>query len=75
MSAGKNAEARRGVAVDGERSKEPLIQLVAGDVAELGERFQFVDEAPGSISEFLGVNIFEAVLELRAADAVSTVRS
>src|SRR5713226_5820273 len=66
----KNAEARGGIAVDGERSEKTLVQLVAGDVAKFGERFQFVDEARSPVSELLGVNIFEAVLELRAADAI-----
>src|SRR6266403_4219495 len=42
---GKNAEARGGVAVDGDGSDEALIQLVAGDVAKFRKRFQFVDEA------------------------------
>src|SRR5467141_466874 len=66
----KNAEARGGVAIDRERSEQALVQLVAGDVAEFGERFQFVDEARSPVSELLGINVFEAVLELRAANAV-----
>src|SRR6267143_2011487 len=36
---GKNAEARSGVAVDGDGSEETLVQLVAGDVAKFGQRF------------------------------------
>src|SRR6266436_2832358 len=67
---GKNAEARGGVAVDGDGSDEALIQLVAGDIAKFRKRFQFVDEARSPVSKLLGVNIFKAVLELRAADAV-----
>src|SRR6267154_198448 len=67
---GKNAEARGGVAVDGDGSDEALIQLVAGDVAKFRKRFQFVDEAWSPVSEFFGIDIFKAVLELRAADAV-----
>src|SRR5207245_6067312 len=67
---GKNAESRGGVAVDGDGSDETLVHLVAGDVAKFRERFQFVDEAWSPIREFFGIDIFEAVLELRAADAV-----
>src|SRR5260370_12675443 len=35
----KNAKARGGIAVDGKRSEETLVQLIAGDVAKFGERF------------------------------------
>ena len=66
----KNTEARRGVTVDGDGSDQTLVQLVAGDVTQLGQRFQLVDEARSPVSEFLGVHVFEAVLELRAADAI-----
>src|SRR5258708_18255442 len=67
---GKNAEARGGITVDGDRSDEALVQLIAGDIAKFWKRFQFVDKARSPVSEFFGVNIFETVLELRAADAV-----
>ena len=67
---GENAEARSGVAVDGQCGEETLVQLVAGNVAEFGEQFQFIDEAGRPVSKFLGINVFETVLELRAANAV-----
>src|SRR5260370_23486033 len=35
----KNAQTRGGIAVDGERSEETLVQLVAGDITKFGERF------------------------------------
>src|SRR6266478_6823026 len=34
---GKNAQSRSGVAVDGERGDEALVQLVAGHIAQLGQ--------------------------------------
>jgi len=37
----KNAEARRGVAVNHQRGQKPVVLLVAGYIAELGERREF----------------------------------
>src|SRR6267143_677804 len=67
---GKNAEARSGVAVDGECGDETLIQLVAGDIAKFGQCFQFLNEASRPVSEFLGINIFQTVLKLGAAHTI-----
>src|SRR5215469_4679689 len=67
---GENAEARGGVTVNAERSEQTLIQLVAGDVAQLRKRFQLVHESRGPIGKLFRVHVFKAVLELRAADAV-----
>jgi len=66
----KNAEARSGVAVDGERSEQALVQLVAGDVAEFGERFQLVDEARSPVSELLGIKRLRGCTGIACADAV-----
>ena len=66
----KNAKAGGGVAVDGERGEQALVQLVAGDVANVGERAEFGDETGCPIGELFGVHVFEAVLKLGAADAV-----
>src|SRR6266436_6241054 len=67
---GENAEAGSSVAVDGESGEETLIQLVAGDIANIGEGTELVDEARRPVGKLFGVNIFEAVLKLGAADAV-----
>ena len=66
----ENAEARRGVTVNHQRGKQALVQLVAGDVAQLRERFQLVHEARSPVCKLFRVDVFEAVLELRAADAI-----
>ena len=42
---GKNAEARSSVTIDGERGEKTLVLLVAGDVADVRERLQLLDEA------------------------------
>src|SRR6266850_1466094 len=47
-----------------------LIQLVAGDIAKFGQCFQFFNEAACPVSEFLGINIFQAVLKLGAAHTI-----
>src|ERR1700731_744479 len=67
---GKNAKARSGVAVDGECGDKALVQLVAGDIAKVGQCFQFLNEAACPVSEFLRINIFQAVLKLGAAHTV-----
>src|SRR5260370_3666403 len=67
---GKNAESRGGVAINRDGSDETLVQLVAGDVAKYREGFQFSDETRSPVGELFGVDIFEAVLELRTTDAV-----
>ena len=67
---GKNAEARRGVAVDDEGGQEALVLLVAGDIANGRERLQFVHETGRPVGQLFGVDVFEAVLEFGAADAV-----
>src|SRR5260370_19885530 len=51
--------------------RSTLVQLVAGDVAEFGERFQLVDEARSPVSELFGVNIFEARSEEHTSELQS----
>src|SRR6266481_2500866 len=67
---GKNSEARSGIAIDGEHREQALVLLVAGDITQLGQRFEFVHEARDPIGQLLGVHVLQAVLKLRAADAV-----
>ena len=66
----RDAQPRGGVAVDHQLGLQPLVLLVAGDVAQLRQRLQLVDELAAPSRQFLGVRVFQAVLELRAADAV-----
>ena len=66
----KNPQPRRGVAVDGERCNQALVQLVAGDVAQLRQFLQPINKLRSPVGEFLGINVFQAVLKLRAAHAV-----
>src|ERR1700737_5004338 len=67
---GQNSQARGSVAVNGERSQEPLVHLVRGYIAQFGKAFQLINEAWHPISQLFSVDIFETVLKLRAADAV-----
>ena len=67
----RDAEPRRGVAVDHQARLQPRVLLVAGDVAQLGQRLQAARRAaaPRRASSSASA-ILEAVLVLRAADAV-----
>ncbi len=67
---GKNAQARGGIAVDRKRGEEAVVELVGSNVAQFRERLQFGDETRRPVREFLGINIFQRVLELRARYAV-----
>src|SRR5580700_9199855 len=49
---------------------QTTIQLIAGDVAQSGERLQFGHETRSPFIELLRVGIFKAVLELRPAHAI-----
>src|SRR5882757_7129817 len=48
---GENAEARGGVAVDGEIYEQTAIELIAGDVEKLGFCLEAVDEAGNPVRE------------------------
>src|SRR6266478_3143172 len=67
---GKNSEARRRVAIDGEHREQALVLLVAGDVTQLGQLLELFHEARDPIAQLFGVYILQAVLKLRAADAI-----
>ena len=67
---GQHAEARGGVAIDGQRGEQPLVLLIAGDVANFRNGLQLFDEARSPVRQFFRVHVFQAVLKLRAADAV-----
>ena len=52
------------------RTSQALVLLVGGDVAQLGQRLQLLDQPRRPLRQLLRVGVFEAVLVLRAADAV-----
>src|SRR5947209_2956372 len=66
----KHADSRGSVAVDGKRGEQPLSQLIGGHIAQLGEVLQLIHKAGNPVREFLGVHVFQTVLELRSADAI-----
>src|SRR6267154_6807399 len=66
----KNSQARCGVAINGEHLDQPIILLIARDVAKFGERPELVHEARHPMSQFFRVHILQAVLKLRAADTI-----
>src|SRR5713226_3447736 len=67
---GENAQPRSRVAIDGQHCQEPAVLLVARHVAQFRERLELVHEARYPIGQLFAVHVFQAVLELRAADAV-----
>ena len=65
-----DAEARRRIAVDDQARLQAQILVVAGDIAELRQCLQLLHKARRPEAQLLRIGIFEAVLILRAADAV-----
>src|SRR6267154_819435 len=66
----KNSQARCGVAINGQHGDQPIILLIARDVSQFGERPELIHEARHPMSQFFRVHVFQAVLKLRAADAI-----
>ena len=66
----KNAQARSSIAVNHEGGEQALVQLIVGHVAQFRQGLELVHKTYGPIGKLFGVDVFEAVLELRTADAV-----
>src|SRR6267154_1206085 len=66
----KNSQARCGVAINGQHRDQPIILLIASYVAKFGERPELVHEARHPMSQLFRVHVLQAVLKLRAADAI-----
>src|ERR1700746_648962 len=67
---GQYAKARSGGAIDGEVAEEGAVELVAGNVTKFGKFFQAIDKTRNPVGELFRVNVLQAVLKLRAADAI-----
>src|SRR6267378_4300687 len=67
---GKNPEARCRIAIDGEHREQALVLLIAGDITQLRQLLELFHEARDPIDQLLGVHVLQAVLKLRAADAI-----
>ena len=65
-----DAEARRRIAVDDQERLQAQVLVVAGHITELRQRLQLLHKARRPEAQLLRIGIFEAVLILRAADAV-----
>ena len=58
------------LAIDDQHRGQPLILLVAADVAQFGQGLQRLDEPGRPPAQLLRIRVFQRVLILRAADAI-----
>src|SRR5262245_30220060 len=66
----RNAKPGRGLAIDNQTRLQSLVLLVAGHVAQDGQRLQPFDKARHPHAEFPRVGVFKAVLKLGPAHTV-----
>ena len=61
-----DAEARGGIAVDRQRQRRALGLLVGGDVAQLGQRLQLVEDLRRPVVQLGEIGVLQRVFELGA---------